>query len=183
MATMAEYLERPLAERLARLRATPERLRALVDAAPPDVARQRPSPAAWSATEILCHLRDVEELFQLRVHTILADDDPLIVTLGARPEDLAAWGIRDGIAHPLDPARWAEDRQYASADPGAALAAFARRRADLLRVLGGLSPAQWARTGRHSQRGRLSLGDWMASLAGHDDNHLEQLTRALRGEP
>jgi len=183
MATMAEYLERPLADRLARLRATPELLRERVAAAPLDVARRRPVPEAWSATEILCHLRDVEELFQLRVHTILAADDPLILTLGARPEDLAAWGIRDGVSHPLDPARWAEDRQYARAHTGAALAAFSRRRADLLRVLDGLAPAQWARTGRHSQRGRLSLGDWVASFAGHDDNHLEQLTRALRGEP
>ena len=50
---------------------------------------RRPDAHSWSTTEILCHLRDVEELF----------------TLGATPEALAAWGIGGAVGHPLHQAR------------------------------------------------------------------------------
>ncbi len=32
-------------------------------------------------------------------------------------------------------------------------------------------------------RGRTAVGEWVASLAGHDDNHLAQLRRTLDGRP
>ncbi|HYB70598.1 MAG TPA: DinB family protein, partial [Candidatus Bathyarchaeia archaeon] len=136
---------------------------------------RRPDPASWSVTEIVCHLRDVEELFLVRFQTILAADDPQILTLGATPEALAAWSIGGEIGHPLDPDRWAEDRQYARQDATAALAAFVRRRGETIALLDGLNAAQWRRGGIHQARGRMTLDEWVASLAGHDDNHLEQL--------
>src|SRR6266436_4486921 len=37
-----------------------------------DVFARRLVASNWSATEIVCHLRDVEELFRIRFHTILA---------------------------------------------------------------------------------------------------------------
>ena len=43
----------------------------IVGAAPAATLARRPAPKSWSPTEIVCHLRDVEELFQLRFHTIL----------------------------------------------------------------------------------------------------------------
>jgi hypothetical protein len=38
---------------------------------------------AWSAKEIVCHLRDVEELFQLRFHAVVALDEPRLLVLVA----------------------------------------------------------------------------------------------------
>jgi hypothetical protein len=32
-------------------------------------------------------------------------------------------------------------------------------------------------------RSRLTLGEWVAGLAAHDDNHLDQPRRALEGRP
>ena len=64
-----------------------------------------------------------------------------------------------------------------------ALAGFRRHREETLALLNSLSAEQWLRGGIHSQRGRLALGDWVASLAAHDDNHLDQLRRALAGRP
>ena len=63
MPTMDEYLTRPVDVRVDRLRATPAELGGLL--AGRDAARmsRRPDPASWCATEIVCHLRDVEELF------------------------------------------------------------------------------------------------------------------------
>lgn len=73
---------------------------------------RRPAARAWSVREIVCHLRDVEELFQVRFHTILGADEPKILVLGAGAAELAPWGIGGGVRHPLDPEQWAEDRQY-----------------------------------------------------------------------
>ena len=144
---------------------------------------RRPAVDAWSAKEIVCHLRDVEELFQVRFHTVLALDEPRILVLGATPDDLAPWRIGGVIGHPLDPVRWVEDRQYARSDTRDALSSFRRRRGEVLALLEAASPADWDRGGIHLSRGRLTLGDWVASLAAHDDNHLDQLRRALDGRP
>jgi hypothetical protein len=50
-------------------------------------------------------------------------------------------------------------------------------------LLDALDPRQWRRGGIHLARGRMELGEWVASLAGHDDNHLAQLERAVEGRP
>jgi hypothetical protein len=180
MPTMDQYLTRPVEVRLDRLRATPAELGGLLAGRTAATLSGRPDPASWSATESVCHLRDVEELFLVSFQINLADDDPQILTLGATPEALARWGIGGEIGHPLDPDRWAEERQYARQDPGEALAAFGRRRREVITLLDGLTPPQWRRGGIHQARGRMRLDEWVASLAGHDDNHLEQLRRTLK---
>src|SRR5882672_981039 len=180
MPTREDYLRQPLERRLARLAGTADELtEAIRNRSAAQLAR-RPDAASWSATEIICHLRDVEELFRIRFHTILALDDPKILTFSAEPAALASWGIA-GVGHPLDPDRWAEDRQYARSDPSQALSAFRRQRAETVVFLNSLTDTQWLRGGIHLRYGRWTLGDWMASLAGHDDNHLDQLRRALDG--
>jgi hypothetical protein len=51
----------------------------------------------------------------------------------------------------------------------------------LLSVLAALSPDQWQRGGIHPRRGRMTVGDFVTEMAWHDDNHLDQLRRALAG--
>ena len=183
MPTVEEYGGRSIEERLSRLGRTPGELeRAIAGRSEAELGR-RPDATNWSATEIVCHLRDVEELFQIRFHTIVALDEPRILVLGATPGDLAPWRIGGSIPHPLDPDRWAEERQYLRQDAAAALAALRRRRTGVLTLLGSLSPPDWQRGGIHLSRGRLTLADWVAGLAAHDDNHLAQLHRALEGRP
>ena len=181
MATLAEYSTLALPARLDRLARTPDELAAAISGLTEDTLGRRPAPPAWSPREIVCHLRDVEELFQVRFHTILGASEPEIFVLGAAADQLAPWGVRPGVRHPLDPEQWAEDRQYSRQDTGLALAALRRRRADVLALLRPLSSAEWERGGIHLGRGRLTLGDWVASLAAHDDNHLDQLRRAVDG--
>jgi len=180
--TFEEYRAAPLEVRLERLRRTPAELDASVGAASDRQLVTRPDDRNWCATEILCHLRDVEELFQLRFHTIVALDEPRILVVGADPEHFVPWRIGGAIGHPLDPDRWAEERQYRRSDGRAALQALMRRRAEVLTLLDSLTPADWQRGGIHLKRGRQTLADWVASLAQHDDNHLEQLRRALAGQ-
>ena len=181
MPTAEDYATGPRDAMILRLAQTPAELERLIDGRDPAVLSRRPEPKSWSATEILCHVRDVEELFQTRFHTILALDEPVILVLGADAQQLAPWRFVGN--HPLDPAEWAEDRQYARHDPQAALHAFRRRRDEVVTLLRGLSSAEWQRVGIHVGRGRRALAHWVASLAGHDDNHLAQLARALEGRP
>jgi DinB family protein len=183
MPTFEEYRSLATDRSLGRLQETPADLdRALAGRTDVELSR-RPGPTSWSAKEIVCHLRDVEELFQVRFHTVIALDEPRILVLGASADDLAPWRIGGPIGHPLDPERWAEERQYARHDGREALAAFRRRRTEVLTLLRSLSPADWQRGGIHLGRGRLTLREWVASLAAHDDNHLDQLRRALEGRP
>jgi DinB superfamily len=69
MPTFDEYRVLPVADRLSRLRRTPDELdKAISDRDDAELGR-RPDARSWSAKEILCHLRDVEELFQVRFYT------------------------------------------------------------------------------------------------------------------
>jgi len=90
---------------------------AIADRSDPTLSR-RPQAASWAAKEVVCHLRDIEELFMLRFRTMLALDDPIFLVLGEMPPDQAAWGIVAGDPLPLDPDRWAEERQYLRQDTG-----------------------------------------------------------------
>jgi hypothetical protein len=171
----------PIEARLGRLEQTPGELERAISGRTDAALSQRPDAHNWAAKEIVCHLRDVEELFQIRFHTVVALDEPRILVLGASANDLAAWRIGGSIGHPLDPGRWAEDRQYLRNDTREALAAFQRRRAEVLVLLRSLSSAEWQRGGVHLSQGRLTLADWVVRLAAHDDNHVAQLHRALEG--
>jgi len=163
---------------LNRLARAPKDVARTIGDAPAAALARRPEPQSWSPTEILCHLRDVEELFQLRFHTILAVDEPPILAFGAAPGDLKSWRIGGAIGHPLDPDRWAAERQYIRNDAREAFAAWRRRRGEVLTLLSALPPIDWLRGGVHPTRGRRTLVEWVTSLAGHDDNHLDQLQSA-----
>lgn len=183
MPSFDDYRDLPIDVRLIRLQRTPGDVeRAIADRPDADLGR-RPDARNWSVKEIVCHLRDVEELFQVRFHMMVAVDEPRILVLGASAKDLEPWRIGGAIGHPLDPERWVEERQYLRNDTRAALAAFQRRRGEVLTLLESFTPAEWQRGGIHLSRGRLTIADWVASLAAHDDNHIDQLARALEGRP
>jgi hypothetical protein len=181
MPTAEEYAKQPVAQRLERLSRTAYEVTAAIGGHGEEALSRRPDPTNWAPREIVCHLRDIEELVLVRYRTMLASDDPPLLVVGAMPSDPAAWGLEPGEGPPLDADRWAEDRQYLRHDVAAALAAFGRHREATLRFLSRLSPAQWQRGGLHPSRGRLTFHDWVSALAGHDDTHLAQLQRALDG--
>ena len=152
-----------IAEQMERLRRTADDLAAALKGMPEAILAKRPAEKAWAAKEVVCHLRDVEELWLNRFQTILANDEPKLL--------------------PIDPDAWALDRQYLRNDAGEALSSFGRRRRETLDFLAALKPEQWERAGLHPSRGRLTLKDFVAFMAWHDDNHLDQLKRALDGKP
>ena len=90
-------------DELARFPAVLERLLAGLDAA---AWRARPAPKEWAPVEIVCHLRDEE-----------------VEDFGARVRVIADGGA--GFA-PIDPERWAVERDYLQADGPATLAELAQ---------------------------------------------------------
>jgi hypothetical protein len=162
MPTMADYAKQPLVQRLARLERTADELAAAIRGRSEAALARRPDPQNWAAKEVVCHLRDTEESFGNRFEQILAMDEPTF--MGITPD------------------RWAEERQYLRNDAQEALGAFRRRREETLALLRTLTPAQWQRGGVHAVRGRITVGDFVTLMAWHDDNHLDQLGRALEGK-
>ena len=127
------------------------------------ILSRRPDGKNWTAKEIICHMRDTEEVFITRLRSVIAMEEPKFI--------------------PPEPDRWAEERQYMCNDLQGALSAFRKRRADTLKFFRELRPEQWDRTGIHPTRGRQTLKDLLGIIANHDPNHLEQLKRALAGQP
>ena len=125
---------------------------------------RRPDGKNWAANEIICHLRDIEEVYFVRFHSMLSNDDPKI------------------YADPSAADRFAADRQYLRNDVVQALAAFRRRREESLALLHTLTLEQRQRGCLHPTRGRLTIDAFVTMLAWHDDNHLDQLYRALDGK-
>ena len=172
MTTFEDVAKQPLQQRLDRMARTADDLATAIAGQSEAALVRRPDLRNWAAKEIICHLRDTEELFTARLEMIAAMDEP---AFGA-----AGQGTR---ALTLDtPDRWAEDRQYLRNDAAQALATFRARRDGLLDHLRALTPAQWQRGGIHPVRGRMTVDDFATMIAWHDDNHLDQLRRALVGK-
>ena len=92
MATAEEYSGLPIEARLSRLDQIPGELELAISGKTDSELSVRPDAHNWAAKEIVCHLRDVEELFQIRFHTIVALDEPRIFVFGASANDLAPCG-------------------------------------------------------------------------------------------
>ena len=164
MATMEEYATQPVAQRLERLSRAPDELAAAIRGQSDAVLSRRPDAKNFAAKEVVCHLRDIEEMFMGRFELMLNANEPKLAF------------------DPATPDRWAEERQYLRNDATEAAAAFRKRRAESLALLKTLTPEQLARAGVHATRGRVTIGDFVTLMAWHDDNHLDQLKRALEGK-
>ncbi len=160
--TFEEVAKHPVEQRLARAARAADDVAAAIRGQSDAALSRRPDGKNWAAKEVVCHLRDVEEMVATRFEMLMAMTDPKLTG--------------------VDPDRWAAERQYLRCDTGEALAAFRKRREENLAFLRGLKPEDWQRAGVHAVRGRFTVGDFVTLMAWHDDNHLDQLKRALEGK-
>jgi uncharacterized damage-inducible protein DinB len=150
-------------EQMARMQRTADDFAAAIKGVSDAMLSKRPDEKNWSAKEALCHVRDTEESFMVRFQSMMEMDEPKFPA--------------------ADADRWATERQYQRNDASEALQAFRVRREETLRFLRGLRPEHWDRGGVHATRGRMTVKDFVGLMAWHDDNHLDQLKRALEGKP
>jgi hypothetical protein len=115
----------------------------------------RPGPGAWSVAELAAHLLDSDLVHADRMKRVIAEDEPVLQAF-----DENAWVARLGYqAIPV-----AESVELLSAN-----------RRWMTRVLRGCTDADFARAGRHTERGRLTLAELLATSTHHVDHHLRFL--------
>ncbi len=116
----------------------------------------------WNVVEVVCHLRDHEERMLERLRAMRDEDNPAIV--------------------PYNQEELARERQYAAQELRQALADWKRLRENHVALLAALAPADWGRTGRHPERGPITIGIQTLRLLCHDSIHAAQLARQI-GHP
>jgi hypothetical protein len=109
----------------------------------------------WSPAQIVSHLADCEIAFGWRLRQILAEDSPVL--------------------QPFDQDKWAAT--YGSITASSALNTFTALRAWNLQLIKTVMPDAAMREGTHPERGRVTFQTILETMAGHDLNHLGQLTR------
>lgn len=124
---------------------------------PPAGLTARPIANKWTATEIVHHLADSESISAQRLRKLLVEDHPVI--------------------QGYDQEVWAEKLRYNQRELAPALAAFQAARATTTQLLSGMSDADWAREGWHTESGRYSAEKWLAIYAVHAHNHAAQIRR------
>ena len=124
---------------------------------PPAGLTAHPIAKKWSATEIVHHLADSESASAQRLRKLLVEDHPVI--------------------QGYDQDAWAEKLRYNQREMAPALAAFQAARATTAQLLSGMSEADWAREGWHTESGRYSAETWLAIYAVHAHNHAAQIRR------
>lgn len=118
-------------------------------------------PDGWSIVEIVCHLRDFDEIFHSRARMMLEQDHPQLPAFDHEAMALA--------------------RDYQAQSLEEAYGAFRASRAEFAGFFETLTPEQWARGGVHPERDSFSMTDALMQVSAHDLDHLEQITRVLRG--
>lgn len=144
------------------LEATPPRLATLTDGLAPARLRAAPSRDAWSANDVLAHLRACADMWGGYITAMLAEDTP---TLRA-----------------VNPRTWIERTNYRALDFRPSLYAFATQRVELLAVLKPLPAEGWSRSATVTGAGKpltLTVLSYAQRLARHERPHVKQIERIV----
>lgn len=137
---------------------------AVLDAVLDGVTQERAAVArdgedGWNVIEILCHLRDFDEIFFNRAKQIVAEDVPVLV-----------WWDHEALAL---------ERDYASQDLNEVFEVLLKSRREFVAWLKERTDDEWQRKGIHPESGEYTLLEQAMQVSLHDLNHLEQLVRVL----
>jgi predicted transcriptional regulator len=138
--------------------AGPAAIRAAIEGIADAELDARPADGGWTPREVVHHTADSEMTSAIRLRRLIAEDDPLIV--GYDGDEFARRLHYD--RRPIEPA----------------LEAIVGARATTAQILAGLTEAEWARTGTHSESGPYSVERWLEIYAAHCHEHADQIRRA-----
>lgn len=111
----------------------------------------RPVPGKWSTLELICHISDFEPIYADRMKRVIAEEHPRIMS--------------------GDPDLFAAKLAYTARDAEEELSLIDVVRKQMVRILSGLKPADFARTGVHSEDGPLSLETLLQRITNHIPHH------------
>lgn len=113
----------------------------------------------WNIVEILCHLRDFEQIFFDRAQQMVNEDNPILV-----PHDHEALAI---------------EKAYAKQDLNDVFETLCATRSQFVAWLKARDEADWAKTGVHPEAGPYSVLEQALQVGYHDIDHLQQIARTL----
>jgi FMN phosphatase YigB (HAD superfamily) len=141
-------------------RSTPAVLSALIGNIDPAEWHTIPADHGWDLTEIICHLRDVDQdIYLPRIKQVLDNERPFIEA--------------------IDADSWAEERKYKQQDGSQALSEFISARLELLALIDNFGPAHWEKEIKHTLFGPLSLAELIRISARHDKLHIQHIFENL----
>ena len=137
-------------------------LRREIEGLPEPAHGRRPGGDEWSIKEVCGHLCDHARHLHQRLCRMIEQEEPRLPAW----DQLEEWKKRDPQSMPL-------------AD---LIDEFINQRAETVEMLADLVHWNWARTGRHEERGRISIRQLVDFAIEHDEAHLDQV-RALKASP
>ena len=118
----------------------------------------RPADGGWTPREVVQHTADSEMTAAIRLRRLVAEENPVIAGY-----DGDTFALRLHYAdRPIEPA----------------LDAIAAARSTTAQILDGLTEADWARTGTHTDSGPYGVEVWLETYAVHCEEHADQIRRA-----
>jgi uncharacterized damage-inducible protein DinB len=142
------------------LKKTPVILDAILkDLSPEQVKQLRDGEGGWNVVEVMCHLRDFENIFFRRAQQIVDEDRPTIVPVDH--EALAAAG------------------DYAIQDLKTVYGQYLDTRRRFITWLEGLADDEWHCVGIHPESGEMTVMEIAMQVTTHDVDHTEQIIRIL----
>ena len=139
----------------ARLHTFTSELRREVADLPESVHSQRPGEGDWSIKEVCGHLSDHARFFHQRLFQMIKQEEPRLPAW----DQMEEWKKRDPQSVPLNDL----------------LDELVAQRAETVDMLAELVHWNWARQGRHEERGRLSIRQLVDFAIEHDEAHLDQV--------
>ena len=120
-----------------------------------DVASYRPAGGEWSIKDTVAHLCDNAHSLHERLFVMINQEEPFLPS-------------------------WDQDEKFRERKPENALFndlinEFSVQRAETVNMLAGLVHWNWARQGRHEERGRLSIRQLVEITLKHEPSHIEQI--------
>jgi hypothetical protein len=118
-----------------------------------------PGPDKWSVRQIICHLADAEMVGAMRFRQVIAEEQPTLQS--------------------YDEKAWAVNLDYSKRKASPVIETFRRIRGESYDLLKDLPESAYLRTGRHSEKGPMTLLDLLRIYTLHAEKHAGQL-RAVR---
>jgi len=140
--------------------AGPDLLRSAIAGLTREQLHERPIAGKWSTQEVVCHLAEYEPIYADRMKRVIALEEPELLK--------------------GDPALFAARLAYAERDVEEELALIELTRKQMARILRPLKAEDFARSGRHSRDGALTLESLLERITGHIPHHVQFIQEKRR---
>lgn len=113
----------------------------------------------WGVVEVLCHLRDSEDVIARHVRRILEEDRP--------------------VFEAVDATMWPLEHEYRAQDSIEVFEVLSGQRQELLGILRSIGPDAWERVGVMADGHEISLRAVIERVIMHDDRYLQEAREAV----